>query len=368
MKIRASRAELADTLSWVAQAVPKRPQMPALAGMRLVAADGQLTASAFNYDLGHTAHVDVDVVTEGECLVSGHFLSWIVGSTKGETVELVLDGGELTVTAGRSTYRTSILKIEEYPRLPEQPAEAGTVNAVDLAEAVAAAKVTVDLNSPLTVLQALHVEGDTGELVIVGMRRQVAIEITIPWLCAKPFSANPLPHALDAAARGMNGTVRIGFDGGVLGLADGRRAVTMRVIEEEFPKWRVAIRSADDDKVRAVAELADLVDVVKRAGSLSDETTALAVAFRPDEIEVAIAAGERGAGVEAVPADCDGERLVGLHPPYLLHGLAAMPPGRVQLALADGSTGAARALTIRPVDQSDRVAVVMPKDLPGGAR
>src|SRR5262249_60409565 len=50
MKFRVEHDALADVVAWVARALPSRPVVPVLAGLRLEAGDG-LTLSCFDYDL-----------------------------------------------------------------------------------------------------------------------------------------------------------------------------------------------------------------------------------------------------------------------------------------------------------------------------
>ena len=143
MKITAERAPLADAVSWVAQAIPKNSQAPALAGMKLTAAEGSLTLQAFDYDVSHTATIgdlDVSVASEGECLVSGKFVREIVASLKGKAIELVLDNSALTISAGRASYRTRVLNLGDFPHLPKRPAEVGKISGARLAAMVASAR------------------------------------------------------------------------------------------------------------------------------------------------------------------------------------------------------------------------------------
>src|SRR2546423_12208198 len=56
MKFRVEHDALADVVAWVARALPSRPVVPVLAGLRLEAGGG-LTLSCFGYDLAATARV-----------------------------------------------------------------------------------------------------------------------------------------------------------------------------------------------------------------------------------------------------------------------------------------------------------------------
>ena len=74
MKIQVERDVLAEAVAWTARALPARPAVPVLAGIRLQAA-ADLTLSSFDYDVSAQARVPVEAEEEGEALVSGRLLA-----------------------------------------------------------------------------------------------------------------------------------------------------------------------------------------------------------------------------------------------------------------------------------------------------
>lgn len=70
MRFRVDRNMLADAVVWTARALPTRPAVPILAGMRLEATE-QLRLSSFDYEVSAEASLDlVDVEETGSALVS----------------------------------------------------------------------------------------------------------------------------------------------------------------------------------------------------------------------------------------------------------------------------------------------------------
>ena len=87
MKFRIEHDALADVVAWVARALPSRPVVPVLSGLRLEAGDG-LTLSCFDYELAATAHVaPADVAEPGTALVPGRLLAEITRSLPGQPAE-----------------------------------------------------------------------------------------------------------------------------------------------------------------------------------------------------------------------------------------------------------------------------------------
>lgn len=366
MKIRAERPLLADTLTWVAQAIQKRPNIPILAGVRLAASEGVLTISGYDYEISHTARLTAEVISEGECVVSGHFLRDIVASLRGASVELVVDGSMLTITAGRSTYRTQVMRGDDYPTLPTLPTPVGTLPAEVLAYAITTCKAPIEDVSPTEGLRGLHVEADGNEVVFVGMRSSVGIEFTAEW-AGTPFACTVPIKMIEPATRGLSGDVTIGHEGGTVGLSDGRRSVTMRTFDHVYVAWRKAIRPAADDLVEALVDVDALAEIVKRAGSLSDDKVPLVLSVDHGEILVEVQGAEH-AGADAVAAEANGETRVGMAPKFLLEALNAMPAGQVRLGFGSNANGRLTPVMVRPVHTDDRVAFVAPRRLPGDVR
>src|SRR6516162_11526209 len=136
MKFRVEHDTLADAVAWVARALPSRPVVAVLSGMRLDAGDG-LTLSCFDYELSATAHVPAEVVQAGTALVPGRLLAEITRSLPGQPAEFRADGDEVTLTCGSAEFALVSLPTAEYPDLPPAPPLAGTVDGGDLAAAVA---------------------------------------------------------------------------------------------------------------------------------------------------------------------------------------------------------------------------------------
>ena len=79
MKFQVERDVLAEAVAWTARALPARPALPVLAGMR-VQAGADLTLSSFDYDVSAQASLPVSAEEEGDVLVSGRLLSEITRS------------------------------------------------------------------------------------------------------------------------------------------------------------------------------------------------------------------------------------------------------------------------------------------------
>lgn len=360
MKITADRKALADAIAWVAHVVPRNPNTPALGGIVLRAADGHLALSAFDYDASRTVRMPVEVHDDGECLVLAGFLRSIVGALATPEVGLTLDGAELTLSAGRSTYTARTLALGEYPSLPAAATAMGTVDAALLADAVGACIGSVDDEAPTESFRGLRIEGTARGLDLVGLDGRMLIHRTIDW-DGEHFATTTPGKPVASAVTGLRGTVTLGVDERAISLADDDRTVVLRTMSHQYANWRLVPRPSDQDRFSVVVDRDELAAAVKRASLLgrgSKDPGKVTVTYELDHIEIT-ATEESAGGCEVVDAESDGREVVPVNPDYLLGALSAMDAGPVRIGLGlRRQPRMAGLTTVRPAhdDHNDREA------------
>src|ERR1017187_10457540 len=110
MQILIERDVFADAVAWTARALPTRPAVPVLAGMRLHADGEELTLSSFDYDLSAQARLPVATQEPGSALVSGRLLAEISRSLPGRPVQITSDAGRAVLTFGSATFATAVIQ------------------------------------------------------------------------------------------------------------------------------------------------------------------------------------------------------------------------------------------------------------------
>lgn len=363
MKIRADRKELASTVAWVAQALPRNAHNPVMSGIRMRAEGDRLTLSAFDDEVFHEARRSVEVGNEGECLVSGAFLRTITAALSAKSVELVLDDQALTISAGRSTYRANLLKIENYPAIPAVPPSVGKIDAGLLADGITTCLGPVDDAAPVASVAGLRLEAEDGVLEVVGTDGRLLIHRALDW-SGEDFAVTLPSKAAAVAANGLAGTVTVGITESSVGLSDAERTVVLRTISTPYAKWRVVPRLAGDDRFAVLVERDELAEAVKRAALLAKsdrDAGAVSLTIEPDSIEVTAADATAG-GSEVVDAEGNGSETIPFSPAYLTQALAAMESGPIRIGIGKRRSPDMAALTtIRPAQQAttdDREAVL----------
>jgi DNA polymerase III subunit beta len=380
VKIQVERDVLADAVAWTARALPARPTVPVLAGMRLQAGD-DLTLSSFDYDVSAQATVPVITEEEGSALVSGRLLAEISRSLPGRPVQIASEGGKAVLTCGSATFTLLTMPEEEYPALPEMPPAAGTVGSDAFASAVSQSATAAGRDDTLPALTGvrIEIEGDTLTLISTDRYRLAVRELR--WTPARPdLSAAVLvpARALAETARSLTSGAEVaialalpgdGTDGaggdGMIGFEGGGRQATTRLLGGEFPRHQALLPS----HANYTAELATplLAEAVKRVALVAERNTAVRLAFTPGQLVLEAGTGDEAQAVEVLEASFDGEDelSIAFNPQYLLDGLTAIDSDTVRISFTEAGKPALITGKPSPDGQTDYRYLLMPIRLGG---
>ena len=353
MQIIVERDVFADAVAWTARALPARPTVPVLAGMRLHATDDELTLSSFDYDVSAQAKLPVTTQAPGSALVSGRLLAEISRSLPGKPVQISSESGRAVLTCGNATFNLLTMPEDEYPALPEMPPAAGTVGSDAFATAVSQTAVAAGRDDTLPSLTGvrIEIEGDTLTLISTDRYRLAVRELR--WTPARPdLSAAVLvpAKALTDTARSLTAAAevaialalpgeqasagpQIGGDGMIGFEAAGRRTTT-RLLSGEFPRYRTLLPST----VNATAEVAtsQLAESVRRVALVAERNTAVKLTFTSGQVTLEAGTGDEAQADEAIEASFDGDDLtIAFNPQYLLDGLAAIDSDTTRIAFTE---------------------------------
>jgi DNA polymerase III subunit beta len=379
VKIQVERDVLADAVAWTARALPARPTVPVLAGMRLQAGD-DLTLSSFDYDVSAQATIPVIAEEEGSALVSGRLLAEISRSLPGRPVQIASEAGKAVLTCGSATFTLLTMPEEEYPALPEMPPAAGTVGSDAFASAVSQSATAAGRDDTLPALTGvrIEIEGDTLTLISTDRYRLAVRELR--WTPARPdLSAAVLvpARALAETARSLTSGAEVaialalpgdGADGGgdgMIGFEGGGRQATTRLLGGEFPRHQALLPS----HANFTAELATplLAEAVKRVALVAERNTAVRLAFTPGQLVLEAGTGDEAQAVEVLEASFDGddELSIAFNPQYLLDGLTAIDSDTVRISFTEPGKPALITGKPAPDGQTDYRYLLMPIRLGG---
>ena len=349
MKFQVEHDALAEAVAWVARALPSRPVVPVLSGLRLDAAEG-LTLSCFDYELSATTRLPADIAEPGTALVPGRLLAEITRSLPGQPAEFRSDGDEVTLSCGSAEFALVSLPTAEYPELPPAPPLAGTVDGGELAAAVAQVLPATSRDDTLPMLTGvcLDIRGDVVTLaatdryrlavrdlhweptdpgiraiaLVPGRTLADAARVMVPGV---PVSVSfAVPEDTGTGGRGGRGDPRpvegmISFDSG------GRR-LTGRLIAGEFIRYES--RFPAEYGCRAEMPAASLIEAVRRVSLVADRASPVRLTFGSGTVAIEAQTEGRARALERVTASFHGdEPTIAFNPHYLLDGITAAAAG-----------------------------------------
>jgi DNA polymerase III subunit beta len=338
MKFRVERDALADALAWVARALPSRPVVPVLSGLRLEAGDG-LTLSCFDYEVSATAHLDAEVEEPGAVLVPGRLLAEITRSLPALAADFAADGDVVNLTCGSAEFTVVQLPGDEYPSLPEPPPLAGTVDGGDLAAAIGQVLPATSRDDTLPMLTGVCLDIDGEALTLAATDRYRLAVREMEWHPVRPglraVALAPARTLADAARTMAPGSpVSIGFETGggsdqeprpaegMISFGMGGRRLTARLIGGEFIRYRA--RFPSEYGCRADVPAGPFTEAVRRVSLVADRATPVRLAFGPGSVVVEAQTEGRARAVETVTAEFHGDQpVISFNPHYLLDGLVA---------------------------------------------
>jgi DNA polymerase-3 subunit beta len=375
MRFVVERDALAEAVAWIARSLPSRPVLPVLSGLLVQAAPGALTLSCFDYEVSARISIDADVTEPGTALVPGRLLAEITRSLPGHPVE-VDDADDVTLTCGPASFSLVTLPIGEYPRLPELPRVAGTVDGGVFAAAIGQVTPAASRDDTLPVITGVNVEieGDTIMLVATDRYRLAIRELV--WNPVRPGGRStllvPAKTLADAARMMAPGVlVRIltrGTDEGrtagsagaepagslraaeaTIGFESGGRRLTTRLIGGEYIKY--SSKFPADFGSCGDMPAASLAEAVRRVALVAERGSSVRLSFEPGKVIIEAGTKGQARAREIVAADFSGEEsAIAFSPQYLLDGLTAA------LTAASGAAPAPDPADAGPDQHPDRAS------------
>jgi DNA polymerase-3 subunit beta len=376
MKFRVERDALADAVAWAARSLSARPTIPVLAGLLLEVTETTLSVSGFDLEASTQVDVEVATSTPGTALVSGRLLADISRALPPHPVDVALDGARFTIACGSARFTLPTMPVEDYPKLPQMPTTAGTVDAGVFASAVAQVAVAAGRDDTLPMLTGVRLEIDGEKLTFAatdkyrlavreltwnpGDAAEAEAQVVVPARtladAAKSLAgSDELTIALSASAGAGDGI--IGFTGTTGGRAS--RATT-RLLDPQFPPYRSLLPT--DWASTAEVEVAPFVEAVKRVALLADRSTPVRLEFGDGAVSLNAGGDDEGRAEEQLEVQFEGEPItIAFNATFLLDGLGVLDTSTARLLFPSSN----KPTVLRPANSDDEYYyLIMPMRLP----
>ncbi len=363
MKLTTKREDLVAKLSIVSRAVSTRAATQALSGVLLTAAEGRVTLSATDLDMGLETTLEAEVTAPGSVLLPGRLLAEVARSLAAATVEIELREAEhdVEIRSGSSSFHLRVLPAEDFPKLPA-PGEAPLkIPAKELGASIELVARAASRDDMRPVLTGVFVAAAGREMTMVATDSyRLAVKRTeLESELGGEIDANIPARALRELGRILSTE---GVEEATVSLLPnqavfeaGAIVLTTRLIEGQFPNFRQLLPESYEHDVRLPRS--DFLEVARRVSQLAQRNAPLRLSFAPGELTVAAETPDVGDAEETMPAAFEGEPLeIGFNPEFLKEGIESVEGEEVLLRLISPL----RPGLLQPVEGEDFRYLVMP--------
>jgi DNA polymerase-3 subunit beta len=369
MKFKIKKEEFLKGLSRVQSVADRRNTMPILSNVLIEAAEGGISITATDLEIGIRGLYQAEVEEPGGVTLSARKLYEIVRELPQEEVSVEsAENNWATIKSGSAVFKFTGLAKEEFPSLPEmEGAKFMPVEPAAMRELVKKTIFAAGDNDTRYVLNgvymSLHKEKagvyiqmvgtDGHRLAIQKVKMEGVSEVPEEDSAIVPKkSANELKKLLDEGGESLQMALSKNH---IVFRIDSIYMVT-RLIEGSYPNYDQVIPKDNDKTV--VVDKAHFVSALKRVSLLSRErTNAVKFSFTGTNAVLSSQNPEMGEAREDMEVEYKGELLeVGFNARYLLDALSAMEQEKVNLLFKDTLSPC----ILTPVGEEGYRCVVMP--------
>jgi DNA polymerase III subunit beta len=341
LKLTVSRETFVASLGIAVRGASSRSAIQTLAGVLLRVEDGTAELQATDMELGVRVGLETRDSVPGQAVVPARLLLDVVRSLPKDelTLEYRSSHQDVEVVSGPAKFHLRTLPTEDFPKLPEVPAEGGlTVPAdafVDTIGRVARAASRDETRPHLTGV-LVTASGNELRMVATDSYRLSVKETTLEAALDGELEAN-------VPARTLQELSRIATSGGAesIGVAAlenqvvftvGDVVLSSRLVEGRFPNYQQLLPESYEYELRVSRD--ELLDVVRRVGLLAQKNAPLRLRFTEGVLDVSAQTPDVGEASESLPVPFNGEELeIGFNPEFFRDGLDSAESDELVLKL-----------------------------------
>jgi DNA polymerase-3 subunit beta len=374
MKLSIDKIDLQRGLARLQAIVEKRSSMPILANVLATASGnketGRLELAATDLEVGIRGSQAAKVTKPGALTISARKLYDIVRELPDEPIQLESTANSyLDIRCGRAHFTLAGTDAQEYPSLPDfSPGRMVRLQAAVLSQMIEGTMYAASLDETRYNLNGVYFEvvPETARIRMVATdgHRLALVERTAGSDVSGLASGVIVPRKGLAELKRLvdevdADEVEIGFEGNSGLVRSGNVTLVMRLIEGEFPNYQQVIPKDCDHFLVLPADA--LVRALRRVSLLSAEhSRAVKVELSEGKLQLSSRTPDLGEAQEELDVDYAGPTTsMGFNARYLLDCLGALGAKEIRLGFRDGGS----AVEVRPTDDLESVAVVMPMRL-----
>lgn len=361
MKFRCERDVLAEALGAASRAATGRTgSLPVLQGIRMELKGDRLTVTGSDLDLTVQYELTVDGQEDGGVVVP-KLTADIVKSAGDPKVELLAEGDEVNVSAGRSKFTIRPWAFDDYPRVGSTTASSITLPAADFIEALrqVVRAASADEQKPQLTGVLLAAEAGGLRLVATDSYRLAVRDLVGTTVLGTDQQVLVPARALQEVIRLASGagelTLRLGERDATFEMSAAR--VTTRLIEQQFPNYKQLMPKPAPNVLTVDKDV--FTDALRRVRLLARDTIPVRINLGTGSLRLEAINNDRGTVSEEVDAQFEGTDItIAFNAEYLAAGIDACSGEQVTLSTQQENNKPA---VLRGVGHDDFFYLLMPQ-------
>jgi DNA polymerase-3 subunit beta len=341
LKLTVSRETFLARLGIAVRAASTRSAIQTLSGVLIRVDEGKAELLATDMELGLRVQLEPVSSTPGQAVMPGRLLLDVVRSLPKDdlTLEYRSAQQDVEVTSGQARFHLRTLPAEDFPKLPDPPAE-GTLTVptgafVDTISRVARAASRDETRPHLTGV-LVTASGDELRMVATDSYRLGVKETKLDQQLDGSLEANVPARTLQelgriATAGGADTIGVAALENQVIFTVDGV-VLSSRLVEGRFPNYQQLLPETYEHELRLSRD--ELLEVVRRVGLLAQKNAPLRLRFAEGSLDVSAQTPDVGEATESLPVPFTGEELeIGFNPEFFREGLESAESDELTLKL-----------------------------------
>ena len=363
MKFNCEKSLLTSAVLNVSRMIPSRSSIPALEGIKISAAQNQLTLTGYDMEAGITTSINADVLEPGEIVLSARLFSDMIRKMAGETVSVSVGDKFLTeIKSGITEFTILGIPSQQFPELPAVEKE----NSVSLKETTLKSMIDQTIfavaatdTKPVHTGSLFDISGGVLSVVAVdgyrlALRKEkidsdLDIRFVVPGKVLLEISKIIKEDSENDAFLSVSGR-HIVFE-------IGDYSIISRLLEGEFLDYKNSIPAGFTSTVNV--SVRTFIDSVERASLLISDRlrSPLRVTFGEDNSIKITCSTSIGKFYDEIPCETKGETIeMGFNNKYLLDALKAAESDEVLIELS----GPLAPIKVLPLEGDSFLFLVLP--------
>ncbi len=325
------QSDLAKSCATVARALPSKPSLPILSGIKISLSGGKLTFLASNLELAIECSVGVQSLgTSGDAVIPGKTFIEAARSLPSGQIDVRYQDNLLELRYGKSSIKFNCFTSDEFPIIPDLEGERLILDGEKFGQLIRRVLPAVATDAARPVFTGVLLTCDGNILTAVGTDTH-RLAVGTMEVTGKEFSAIIPAKALAEAERLFSGNVQMVVEANQVKFSTDELSIISRLIEGKFPDTRQVMPK--DFKTQIVMGRGFLLDTLSRAAVVAKNNGPVLLEVTSDTLTVS-AQAENGKIVESLDVNCTGENVkMAFNPRYLVDAIKAVDGDEVNLEI-----------------------------------